>query len=490
MRRDTTLDFDLRFEVYGDKYCVDVLDSPYGQARSEFGKQDLPPLDVGIDMAKDLGERLFTLVFRGEVLALLRRSLDLADQQDSRLRLLLRFTAAPSLADLPWEYLYDPTLGGFLALQGHTPVVRYMEVPQPHRPLATVLPLNILVVAASPRDYSPVDEESEWLQLKNGLSSLEKLGLVRLERLSQATPLHLQRRLRQANFHMLHFIGHGDFDAHSMEGVLLLEDENGFGKPISSQHWSMLLGERRRTLGLVMLNACKTAQAHVASSFSGIAQGMVRLGIPAVIANRADIPDQAAIALSRELYQALAEGKPIDVALAEGRKALYNEGYSFEWGIPVLFLRSDCDGRIFQVKENEMSDKKSRGAERVIDTGGGSYFEGDVDTGGGDILGRTEYTYPEGQSTVTIEQFAELLTQIRAMLPETELGVDDISEIKDDLDRIQQQLASTQPSKGIIMKRLSSTVAFLAHAATVTTRAPELYQMAQQALQWAQHLFR
>ncbi len=352
------LTFDLRFERTGTGCRAQVIQSPFGQAAAEFPLPLTPPGDPSQGwpqphneaVASQQGRRLFEAVFQGENLALLRRSLDEAVRKDMGLRLLLRFGSLPELASLPWEYLYDPAAGGFLALLGDVSIARYLEVPQPHRPIVAARPLNILAVIASPAGYAPLDVEAEWQGLKRALGGLESKGLVRLDRLQPATPLSLQRSLRQNEVHVLHFIGHGAFDEQSGEGSLLLEGEDGKGQMVSGQHLTMLLGSERRSLGLAMLNACNTAQAGAQAPFAGMAQSLVRLGLPAVIAQSAPIQDRAAAALSAEFYLALAEGNALDVALTEGRKAIYNQGFAVEWGIPVLFLRAASEGYVFDVE--------------------------------------------------------------------------------------------------------------------------------------------
>ncbi|MCB0088393.1 MAG: SUMF1/EgtB/PvdO family nonheme iron enzyme, partial [Caldilineaceae bacterium] len=83
---------------------------------------------------------------------------------------------------------------------------------------------------------------------------------------------------------------------------------------------------------------------------SGVAQHLVQQGIPAVIAMQFEITDQAAITLSHEFYTALADGYPVDGALAEARKAIYAMGNDIEWGTPVLYMRAR-DGVLFEVDE-------------------------------------------------------------------------------------------------------------------------------------------
>ena len=74
--------------------------------------------------AKDFGSKLYKAVFTDEVQSALRSSLDQARAQGSGLRIRLRLNDAPELVDIPWEYLYNPSLNRFLALSVNTPVVR------------------------------------------------------------------------------------------------------------------------------------------------------------------------------------------------------------------------------------------------------------------------------------------------------------------------------------------------------------------------------
>jgi hypothetical protein len=69
-----------------------------------------------------------------------------------------------------------------------------------------------------------------------------------------------------------------------------------------------------------------------------------------VIAMQFEITDQAAVAFSQEFYMSLADGMPVDVAVAQGRTAVMTRVNVVEWATPVLYLRSQ-DGQIFDLKE-------------------------------------------------------------------------------------------------------------------------------------------
>lgn len=368
------LNFDLLVERAADRYVARVLACPAGQASADF----YPPfsdlehenfvLRMGrplravrrrespeMEMVKQFGGRLFDALFRGDVRACLRSSLDGVRREGKGLRIRLHL-AAPELADLPWEYLYNSALNQFLSLSVGTPVVRYLELPLRIEPLAVSPPLRVLVMIASPQDCPTLDVEREWRVLKDAVRDLEGQGRVILERLpqGQASLATLQRQLRQEVYHVFHFIGHGGYDERAEDGVLLLEEKDGRHREVSGQRLGMLLHDER-TLRLAILNACEGARSSRTDPFAGTAQSLVQQGIPAVIAMQFEITDEAAITLAQEFYGALADGYPVDAALAEARKALFAQGNEVEWGKPVLYLRAP-DGRIFDIDSGSEQD--------------------------------------------------------------------------------------------------------------------------------------
>lgn len=337
------LNFDIEIEQANGQYRAHVLNSPAGEARVALG-----PLD-GLDLdgsPESQGGALFDAVFRDEVLSSLRRSLDVAERAEGGLRIRLRLADVPELADLPWEYLYDRQRARFFALSRETPLVRYLDLPEPAGSIRPEVRLRVLAVIASPSDYPSLDVEREWSNLKEALSELESRGTVTLDRLAPSTVESLQRQLLRHDYHILHFLGHGEFDEVAGDSVLLLADADGRGEPVSGETFSALVRDQR-SLRLALLNACRGAVSAEKDPYSGVAQRLVRGGVPAVIAMRTAISDAAAIALARSFYTALADGAAVDEALAEARKALYTGGHAEEWGTAVLYMRA-ADGRLWR----------------------------------------------------------------------------------------------------------------------------------------------
>ncbi|MDQ2741685.1 MAG: CHAT domain-containing protein, partial [Chloroflexota bacterium] len=246
------LDLDLLVTRSGRRYRAHVVGSPAGQADTEFRRpfSDLEienfVLKVGgrrsgtrriespeMEAARQFGQRLFGSAFGGEIGGCFQRSLDEAERQGAGLRVRLHLTDVPELADLPWEYLYNPAISSFLALSVDTPLVRYTDRLGRITPLAVQPPLKVLAMISSPRDYPSLDVEGEWEKLSTTLGALQQRGLVALERV-EPTLGALQQRLLGGQYHIFHFVGHGGFDPQGEEGVLILEDESGRGRKVTA----------------------------------------------------------------------------------------------------------------------------------------------------------------------------------------------------------------------------------------------------------------
>lgn len=375
------LDFDLSIEKSAVSYRARVLNSPGGQGSAEF---TLPFSELEIenlllkmghtravrrgrafapmDAAKKFGSELFRAVFVGDVGRCWESSLSTADSKSSDaqkygLRLRLRLNDAPDLSDLPWELLFDSALGRFFNHSNETPLVRFLDLPAPPRPLTATLPLKILVMVSLPRDQEELNADAEWKHLKTALAELETRGTIIVERVEGETLSDLQKRLRRDTYHIFHFIGHGAFDAERSASVLMFEGAQGRSRQVDGQMLGTLLHDHR-TLRLVLLNACEGGRSGLNDPFGGVAQNLIRQGIPAVVAMQFAISDDAALKLSSEFYRALADNYPIDAALSEARKAIYLDGNEVEWATPVLYMRAP-DGVIFDLSAAPVSTQKT-----------------------------------------------------------------------------------------------------------------------------------
>ncbi|HXO42245.1 MAG TPA: CHAT domain-containing protein [Thermoanaerobaculia bacterium] len=361
--RDFYLDFDLSIERSTEGYESRVVSSPGGVAVSTFvspfSEMELENFRLRVsrrrsgvrraatrevEVARGVGEKLFRAALGGDVQHCLQASLNEASRRGAGLR--LRLTGTADLGELPWEYLYSPDLDRFVSLSSETPVLRYVKPTRPMRPLAVSGCLRLLAVMANPPDYPPLDIDREWENLRQALSDLEHRGLLMTKHLTKGTLSALQKELRQCDYHIIHFIGHGFFDEHEGNGMLVFEEGSGRGRPVSGNELGTLLHDHP-SLRLVVLNACEGARAARADPLAGAALSLVRQQIPAVVAMQYEISDAAAVTFAREFYGAIADAYPVDAAVSEARKAMFAEGHGVEWGTPVLYSRS-VDGHLFE----------------------------------------------------------------------------------------------------------------------------------------------
>jgi Flp pilus assembly protein TadD len=295
---------------------------------------------------KEFGGKLYGAVFQDELRDILRASLSQTRAQRVGMRLRLRLADVPELANLPWEFLYDPRLNRFLAQSRYTPLVRYLDLPDPPHSLSVTGPLRMLVMISCPSNYPVLDVEHEWNALTDALAQQISEGQVVVERLP-ANMSALRRRLRREEFHIFHFVGHGFYRSDWGDGVLVMEDRDGQPHEVSGEELGGLLHEYDQTR-LAVLNACEGARGGTSDPFAGMVQSLIQQGLPAVVAMQFEITDDAAIIFAHELYTAIADGYPLEAALAEARGAIRDEGNLTEWGTPVLYSRSP-DGRLFDL---------------------------------------------------------------------------------------------------------------------------------------------
>ncbi|MFY9822645.1 MAG: SUMF1/EgtB/PvdO family nonheme iron enzyme [Thermoanaerobaculia bacterium] len=312
------------------------------------GSRDLdPPKKRVRSTVEDLGRKLFKTVFAGETQRFWDESRARAQHEGRGLRLRL-ILECPELWDWPWEYLWDQD---FLILSRDISIARCPEVRRVIPALSIQRPLRVVVVIAQPRGAAELDSEREWKALEKALARLEKAGSVKLHRVDSATLSALRAELAEP-VHVLHFIGHGGFDRSRDEAYMEFETREREPHPVSGIELARIL--RRQSLpALVFLNACEGGRASKTDAFGGVAQALVREGMPAVVAMQFKVSDESALTFSKELYEALAQGDSIDHAVFEARHALVSER-SVDWGNPVLYLRGS-QGKIFVKESNRLS---------------------------------------------------------------------------------------------------------------------------------------
>jgi hypothetical protein len=283
-----------------------------------------------------LGRDLFETLLPGDV----RRLYDSARslQPDGILDLVLT-SMIDWVADKPWELAFDPSRREFLATSCVNIVRNVFTAVPAERPARRSGRLRVLVVSSRPRGVPPLAVHEETARIRAAFGELVAAGHARVEPLPRATPEALQRRLAEGRVDVLHFIGHGAFDAESRAGSVLMEDASGRPRPLAFESFRQIVC--RRGLRLVFLNACETGRGGRSDWNRGVAPALVAAGLPAVVANQYSVLDAAATAFAADFYAQLARGKALADAAREARLAVGREqGTSgIDWAVPVLFAR-------------------------------------------------------------------------------------------------------------------------------------------------------
>lgn len=274
------------------------------------------------------------------------------------------------LASIWWEIIYvkQKPLAGFLSANPTLSFGRYTGSRLWDYSAESLLRLRILIVAAQPENLRPVDAEKEIKIVKAALAGK---GRIQLDILRDATVETLRAKLSEFKPHILHFIGHAQFDSNGDSGLVLL-DEDKKAVLLQSADFARTLRSRSTDAALVILNACETAV--VGQSFdNSLAGDLVQAGIPAVIGMQSKIPNIVAIALSQSFYAFLLDGfcQPIDEALNKTRRFLLQQqlcGNLFKkfWCVPALYTRSR-DGVLFKLQEFEPTVEKHNKHSKLVE---------------------------------------------------------------------------------------------------------------------------
>ena len=362
------LDFELEIRGGGPREYPVAVRSPAGEAQGQMRfpfdewelKDRLQALEIALlrsggtrrriaspeeHTVQDFGRALFESLLVGDVRTRYEMSLSEARRQGKGLRLKLRIQPS-ELAVLPWEFLYDAERDRYPSLSSNTPLVRYLDLPQPVDPLRMSPPLRVLGMVASPSGLDPLDVKHEKRLVEEATRGLRQDGLLELTWLEGQTWRHLQRAMRRGPWHIFHFVGHGGFDPATEEGAIALSNDTGHMHLLRARSLAELLDDHY-PLRLVFLNSCEGARGSESDAFSSTAATLVRRGVPAVVAMQYEVTDRAAIEFSRDFYEALADGLPVDAAVTEARAAVSMDSI-LEWGTPVLYMHSP-DGRVFDV---------------------------------------------------------------------------------------------------------------------------------------------
>jgi hypothetical protein len=285
-----------------------------------------------------VGKTLFEELFQKEVFFLLQNSLRTMQEKKSILRIVLRIDAS-ELNALPWEFMYsDRIVPHHLCLHDFISIIRYLPISQTINSDSFGIPLRILILISNPIDENTLNVENEVKNIKKALRSLVWSGDVKINICTNATLENLRAELRHKP-DILHFIGHGHYDTKKKKSFLKFLSNEKRSEPIDSN--TMCVQLQNSTIKLVILNSCEGAKASTSNAFSGIAQNLIRSGIPYVLAMQFNVSDRTSMWLSSSFYSELITTHSVELAVMNTRKFLASKSgmLGTDWANPVLYKR-------------------------------------------------------------------------------------------------------------------------------------------------------
>jgi hypothetical protein len=328
----------------------------------------LGPLQYGVD--------LFAALFPADsdLLSGYREALAVARHEDKFLRLRLRVAdgAPAELHSLRWELLHDARKAITFGCSREIAFSRDCAVSEPPGAAVRDIP-RLLIAAADPANLDDfglpaMAPDAARKSIEEALKPLA--GLIAWEFLDgPVTAARLRDRLIAGGFHALHLQAHGVLLPARASASLVLEAEDGEGGErqadfVDEESFAQIV-EGVRDLRLVTLIACHGGMQSSAAPLSGLGPGLVRRGVPAVVAMGQAISFEAARSFCAHFYRNLARGGTVDRAANEARHQLrLSHRDSDEWGTPVLFMRLR-DGLLWEPKAPSALAAGSRAASTV-----------------------------------------------------------------------------------------------------------------------------
>ena len=287
------------------------------------------------------GQVLFATLFPGAV----KRVYDTARsmQRSVRLNVILTSTV-PWVADLPWEFAFDPVRQTSLAME-EIHFIRNVMTAVPADIVDDKHRLRILVVSSQPIDLGRLSIEEEAAVIRRGFEPLREAGLAEIDVLARATPASLHGYVSTGKYSVVHFIGHGEYDREKDEGFLVFQTDKGERYMVDEHSLREILCWR--SIQLVFLNACETGQGGSADFNSGVAPALVAGGVPIVVANQYKVLDKSATFFAQHFYWSLAQGMAVGAAAREARIAVNYSltGEAIDWAVPVVYAH-DPNSRV------------------------------------------------------------------------------------------------------------------------------------------------
>jgi len=297
--------------------------------------------DVLMECVASGGRKLADILFPGQVIGMLIRSLERIDPECG---LRVRLCLDSELSDLPWEYVTLPEVaglkapGGFLALDARVSLVR--EPPQPGNERPRAQKKQRLLFFGARYCLSDGSDQFDCARERDTLVSALEPAASYLDTkavLSNETDCQSALMRSKTPVDIFHYTGHVDFENGS--GYLVANDLDATGNNYK-RLYANTLGPLLRRAGttIAVFSACHSGNWQFVGP-------LLQSGIPVVVGTQGKVYVDVAIAFCQRLYSALALGLSLDEAVTWARLHLLEPGVldeemTWQWGIFKIHMQT------------------------------------------------------------------------------------------------------------------------------------------------------
>lgn len=242
----------------------------------------------------------------------------------------LVFETSREFLRLPFEFMRSESPAEYLVLQH--PLARFVYDAIPKREvispslLALTEKLRVLVIASNTEP--PIDGVDAEAQ--NLCDFLKRQDCIPVEvtfiPTEHATYARVREELKRTSYDIVHYAGHGSYNAASPEenSLRFWAEEGKQGDVVSMQATELKMLLERSAVRLVYLSCCYGANtgsqtALLDDDFLGLADATVQAGVPSVLGFRWPVSDEGAQKFALAFYQSLLEQGSPEIALWSAR---------------------------------------------------------------------------------------------------------------------------------------------------------------------------
>jgi len=263
----------------------------------------------------------------------------------------LCFEASREFLGVPLELLYSDEVANCLSLLH--PMSRFVNgaVPQNRALSPEVLSqlkerLRVLVITSDTRrPIALIDQIGEEIESLLGAHDSVQVKLIPTDKATYAT---VRQEIQQCPYHIVHYVGHGQFEENSPEQSRLFfwEGPNRSGEvlPLTGAELSLLLKDSN--VRLFHLSCCEGMRTGATvdlldDNYLGVADGIIQAGVPSVLGFRWPVSADSARKLALDFCESLLKYGSPERALLDARRGLAMSGLDNpDWASPVLVVQN------------------------------------------------------------------------------------------------------------------------------------------------------